>query len=326
MRVPRINGHLQARDLGLVINTEDPYSVEVGAYYVKARRLAEQQVLRVRLPMHASLSPEELQRLSAAIAARFGSNTQALALAWVTPYAVGCNSITSALALGYDAALCSQTCAPSRLSRYFNAPTLRPYADLRVRPSMLLAADSVAGAKAMIDRGVASDGTLGLLGGLPAQAYFVITADRARSVRSAYFPPPARLSRHAVDVHVEHAEAIDHVGRLLMYETGRAWVDKLDTLQWLPGALADHLTSFGGVLTGASGQMSALAWIRSGATASYGTVSEPCSHPQKFPLPQVVLQHYLQGATALEAYWKSVAWPQQGVFIGEPLAAPFARR
>jgi uncharacterized protein (TIGR03790 family) len=94
----------------------------------------------------------------------------------------------------------------------------------------------------------------------------------------------------------------------------------------VPGALADHLTSFGGMLDGQGGQMSAQAWIASGATASYGTVSEPCAHPQKFPHPQVLLLHYLQGATAIEAYWKSVAWPQQGVFIGDPLAAPFSRR
>jgi len=40
----------------------------------------------------------------------------------------------------------------------------------------------------------------------------------------------------------------------------------------------------------------------------------------------VLLLHYAQGSTVIEAYWKSVAWPQQGVFIGEPLAAPFARR
>ena len=72
--------------------------------------------------------------------------------------------------------------------------------------------------------------------------------------------------------------------------------------------------------------MPATDWIASGATASYGTVSEPCSHLQKFPHPQVLLLHYLQGSSVIEAYWKSVAWPQQGVFIGEPLAAPFARR
>jgi hypothetical protein len=40
----------------------------------------------------------------------------------------------------------------------------------------------------------------------------------------------------------------------------------------------------------------------------------------------VLLLNYAQGSSALEAYWRSVAWPQQGVFIGEPLAAPFSRR
>jgi uncharacterized protein (TIGR03790 family) len=113
--------------------------------------------------------------------------------------------------------------------------------------------------------------------------------------------------------------------RVFVYETGVTRQNVIDPAQWLPGALADHLTSFGGQLIDGFGQMSVLEWLESGATASYGTVSEPCNHLQKFPNPQVLLLHYLQGTTALEAYWKSVAWPGQGVFVGEPLAAPFAR-
>jgi xylose isomerase len=27
----------------------------------------------------------------------------------------------------------------------------------------------------------------------------------------------------------------------------------------------------------------------------------------------------------IEAYWKSVAWPGQGLFVGEPLARPWGR-
>ena len=324
--VPRLAGRITAKDLGLVINTADPYSVAVGEYYVKARKLAPQQVLRLPLPVRAALTADEFNALAGRIAAAFGPATQALALAWVTPYAVNCNAITGALALGYDASLCAHTCAASRPSRYFNAATLRPFSDLKMRPSMMLAARDLAGAKAMIDRGVAADRSLGLRGGAPAQAYFVTTADRARSARSVLFPPAGPLRRLGVDVHVESTQAIENIDRLFIYETGLPRVEKLDTLKWLPGALADHLTSYGGQLSGDSGQMSALDWIAAGATASYGTVSEPCSHVQKFPHPQVLLQHYVQGSSALEAYWKSVAWPQQGVFIGEPLAAPFARR
>ena len=326
VRIPRVDARLTSKDIGLVINSADPYSVAVGEFYIKARKLTPAQVLRVTLPVRATLTPEEFKAFSASVDSAFGEEVQALALAWTVPYAVNCNSITAALTLGYDPAVCENTCAPSKRSPYFDAATVRPYSDLKLRPSMLLAADDVATAMAMIKRGVQADGSLGLLGGPPVNAYFVTTDDRARSARTPYFPPPGLLRRWGVDVHVETTQAVHDAGRVLLYETGLAEVGKLDTLTWVPGALADHLTSFGGQLDGGSGQMSILAWIASGATASYGTVSEPCSHPQKFPHPQVLLLNYLQGASAIEAYWKSVAWPQLGVFVGEPLAAPFAHR
>ena len=324
--MPRVTGRLTARDIGLVINTADPYSVEVGAAYLRARRLAPAQVLRVELPVRPVLTPDELKRLRERIDAHFGPATQALALAWTMPYAVDCNSITGALALGFDAGLCAQPCAPSQRSGYFNSASSRPYADAGFRLSMLLAAPDVAAAKALIARGVAADRTLGLRGAPPANAWFVATRDAVRSVRSRLFPPTGRVAALGLDVHVEHAEAIGDAARVMLYLTGATRVEQLDRIGWLPGALADHLTSFGGALDGRAGQMTALAWIAAGATASHGTVSEPCSHLQKFPRPQVLLLHYAQGETAIEAYWKSVAWPQQGLFIGEPLAAPFARR
>ena len=70
--------------------------------------------------------------------------------------------------------------------------------------------------------------------------------------------------------------------------------------------------------------MSSLRWLEAGATASYGTVVEPCNHLQKFPFPGIAMFHYALGASAIEAYWKSVAWPGEGVFVGEPLSQPFA--
>jgi uncharacterized protein (TIGR03790 family) len=323
--VPRVTGRLGAKDLGLVINTADPYSVEVGEFYAEARKLSAEQVLRIHVPVKASLTPEEFESLRAAIDAHFGPATQVLALAWTMPYAVSCNAITGALAMGFDARVCADSCALTAASPYFNSATPRPYSSLRMRPSMLLAAKDVAAAKRLIERGVASDESLGRRGGPPVHAYFAVTTDRARSVRARLFPPQGTLRGVGLVVHVQRTQAVSGAERVVLYETGLPWVDKLDTLGWVPGALADHLTSFGGQLDGRSGQMSALEWIAAGATASYGTVSEPCSHPQKFPHPQVLLLNYVQGSTAIEAYWKSVASPLQGLFIGEPLAAPFAR-
>jgi hypothetical protein len=37
----------------------------------------------------------------------------------------------------------------------------------------------------------------------------------------------------------------------------------------------------------------------------------------------VLLPHYYRGGTVLEAYWKSVAAPGEGLFVGEPLARPY---
>lgn len=322
---PRARGHLSARELGLVINSADPYSVQVGEYYARVRGLAPAQVLRVVLPVRHDLGASELRLLADQIAAHFGDDIQALALAWNQPYSVGCQSITAALTLGLDPAICQKVCGPTPTSRYFNAATARPWTDLRLRPSMLLAAGDVAGARALIDRGVAADHSLGWRGAPPVQARFVVTSDAARSMRSRLFPPPGPLRGVGVDVAVDRGERSGESDRLLIYQTGTPRLSGLGRLHFVPGALADHVTSYGGQLDGRSGQTSVLAWIGAGATASYGTVSEPCNHPQKFPHPQLLLLHYLQGSTAIEAYWKSVAWPAQGLFVGEPLAAPFAR-
>jgi uncharacterized protein (TIGR03790 family) len=323
--VPKVSGHLSARNIGLVINTADPYSLEVGAFYAAARHLAPEQILRLALPVKPVLDPEEFASLAAQVAHRFGAEIQALAVAWAMPYAVQCNSITAALSMGFEPSTCLRLCAPSRESPYFNSPSARPFTDLRMRPSMLLAAKSIDAAKAMIERGVASDHTLGLRGGPPVNAYFVVTSDRARNVRAPLYPPPAKGRRAGIDIHVVRADSLANADRVLLYLTGTARVQDLDSIRFVPGALADHLTSSGGVLDGSQGQMPVTDWIEAGATASYGSVSEPCAHPQKFPHPQVLLFNYAQGSTAIEAYWKSVLWPTQGLFVGEPLATPFSR-
>jgi uncharacterized protein (TIGR03790 family) len=324
--VPRVAGRLQAADIGLVINTADPYSVEVGEYYVQRRGLRPEQVLRIELPSRAVLTPAELMVLRERIDAHFGPATQALALSWTAPSAVSCNSITGALTLGFDETLCGQTCARSRPSPYANARTSRPFRDLGLRPSMLIAARSVALAKALIDRGVAADAQLGLRGALPVSALFLATTDPARNVRMSHYPPPGLLRHAGVEVRHLPASELGTQRDVLLAVTGAVVVDGLAGIRWAPGGLGDHLTSSGGDLTTPHGQSTVLDWIESGAVASYGTVSEPCNHLQKFPHPQWLLLHYLQGATAIEAYWKSVRWPQQGLFVGEPLAAPFARR
>ena len=324
LAVPRLNGRLHVADIGLVINTADPYSVAVGAHYIAARKLQPAQVLRLELPVRATLNREEFQNLHRSVEAFFGPETQALAVAWTAPYAVECNSITGALALGFDATLCSNGCAASRSSGYFNSASSRPLVSPGWRPSMLLAAHTEDEARALIDRGVAADGSLLRQGRAPVQALLLTTDDAARRVRMAFYPGAGLPPSLGVTVRVAPVQALPGATRLLLAITGSARVGLEPAPEWVPGGLGDHLTSYGGDLQGGHGQSTVLDWIASGATASHGAVSEPCNHPQKFPHPQVLLLHYLQGSTAIEAYWKSVAWPQQSLFVGEPLSAPFS--
>ncbi len=316
---------LTAADLGLVINTTDPYSVAVGEYYAAQRGIPPGQILRVELPVKPVLSGAEFEILAKQVREHMGPQVQGLALAWAQPYAVECNSITAALTLGFAPEVCSQTCAPSKPSRYFNATSHQPFTDLGLRPSMLLAMRNVDSARALIDRGIAADQQLGKRWVPVANAVFVNTPDVPRNVRAVLFPSAGLMAAKGAQVVRRDASDVTPLQRVFLYQTGLVRVAPIDPTQWVPGALADHLTSFGGQLLTGQGQMSVLDWLEAGATASYGTVSEPCNHLQKFPHPQVLLSHYLQGASALEAYWRSVAWPAQGVFVGEPLAAPFAR-
>jgi len=70
--------------------------------------------------------------------------------------------------------------------------------------------------------------------------------------------------------------------------------------------------------------MSSIEWLKAGTTGSHGTVVELCNLLQKLPHPGIRMHYYIGRNSLIEAYWKSVAWPGQGIFIGEPLAKPFA--
>ena len=122
---------------------------------------------------------------------------------------------------------------------------------------MLLASRDIAAGKAMIDRGVASDGQLTKHGRPLANAVFANTNDRARNVRSILFPSEGVSASLGVKVTVRDADTTGPMQRVFLYQTGVVRMDAIDKSQWLPGALADHLTSLGGQLFGTA-QMSVL--------------------------------------------------------------------
>jgi uncharacterized protein (TIGR03790 family) len=314
---------LVAADVAVVVNEEDPQSVDTGRFYLQTRGIPSSQLIRVRFrPGSPNLDPLTFARLREEILHQTPAHVQAYAIAWTTPWRVGCQSITSALSLGVDPRWCARGCRLSRPSPYYGRGGVRrPWGELGIRPSMLLAGVDASQVRQLILRGKAADGTAP--GGT---AYLLSTSDPARNVRAVLYGSVQRQLAALLKVQVLTSDRLEGADDVIALFTGLVQVEGITSNRFRPGAVADHLTSFGGELTAEptpSGQMSALRWLEAGATGSYGTVVEPCNFLAKFPSPGLLLAYYRRGDTLIEAYWRSVAMPGQGVFIGEPLARPW---
>ncbi|MHC4932423.1 MAG: hypothetical protein ACYTGV_09570 [Planctomycetota bacterium] len=91
----------------------------------------------------------------------------------------------------------------------------------------------------------------------------------------------------------------------------------------LPGAICEHLTSFGAHF-GTPGQTKISEFLRHGAAGSSGTVMEPLSIHLKFPNP-MIHAFYAEGCSLAEAFFQSVITPYQLMVAGDGLARPFAK-
>ena len=325
--------HVDATQLAVLVAEGDALSEAAARHYQNARGLQDDQIVRVRLPDKVSdaISADDFGRLRAAINGQLKPNIQALLVTWQKPSRVSgtCSmGITAALALGYDARYCGG-CGTTTASPYFNSHATQPFTELGLRPAMMLGAATEPEALALIQRGLAAESLMSR--GTRAQGWLVRTTDPARSVRHGDFRYTAGLVLPGVQWnYVDNADGkasniVKGTQDLMFYWTGLTHVPDAANNGWLPGAVADHLTSYGGVLPHGGGQMPVTDWLKAGATGSYGTVEEPCNYVDKFPSPNVMATHYARGDTLIEAYWKSVRWPGQGLFVGDPLARPWPR-
>jgi uncharacterized protein (TIGR03790 family) len=311
---------LNAERLGVVFNLDDAASREVALYYAMQRAIPRENLIGIHLPDSKVMTPEVFSPIRTLVLDQLPATVQSLALVWSQPYAVGCMSITSAFAAGYRAAFCQPGCVVTPLNPLFNGDGWLPADTVGWWPAMLLPSADPVRARALIQRGMAAD-----FSAPPGTLYLVRTADELRNVRVAAYPDVVLNLAHRLRIEQISTPIEREIPDVLGYFTGARQVAELPLIHFRAGALADHLTSTGGILQGGN-QMSALSWIAQGATASYGSVSEPCNMLEKFPNLSVLFEHYTHGETALEAYWKSVAMPGQGLFIGEPLARPYGVR
>jgi len=315
-----VQAKISPEQIGIIVNANDADSVAVADYYREKRHIPQANIIEVKLPLDRDVINKKLfNQIYAEVKSQTPANVQFYAIAWSKPYRVQCMSITSAFAFGFDDAFCAKGCKRTKTSQYYNSDSEQPFLDLGVRPSMMLAGSSLQQVKDLIDRGVRSDALRPV-----ASAYLMSTSNKARNVRSRRYPAIENALADKIHIEQIHADVLRDRDDVMFYFTGLSTVKSITDNVYEPGAIADHLTSSGGKLFG-SRQMSILRWLEAGATGSYGTVVEPCAFTQKFPNPAIVIDRYTNGESLIEAYWKSVAWPGQGVFVGEPMASPYAK-
>jgi uncharacterized protein (TIGR03790 family) len=340
-----------AGDSGLnvivVVNQNSSNSVQLGNDYCEWRGVPPQNVFRMTGWTGGAISWLEgdfesdlLNPLLAMISSRGLTNqAEIVLLSMDIPYRVvsgdSLNGTTSALFYGFKTNTAPppippglpDTCSLPDESTNSYAYSELPFALAQPETAstnaflaVMLTDTNLAQAQSTLARGAASDGSI------PAQTvYLEKTSDSTRNVRFMLFDNAIQECRARGDNMVTrtNSDSTAFTGALGL-DTGLANLS-LPTNAFVPGAVADSLTSYGGaIFESSSGQTPLLAFLEAGASGSYGTVYEPCAYTYKFPNPMVYF-YQNRGFCLAEAYYQSLRNPFEGLIVGEPLSAPFAR-
>jgi hypothetical protein len=161
--------------------------------------------------------------------------------------------------------------------------------------------------------------------------YFAENMDVRSEVRHAHYPAAVRaLKELGVAAEIVRATVPaqkDDVQGVMMGVVSFNW--KASGSMILPGAICDHLTSFGGMMGAKASQTPLSEFLRYGAAGASGTVTEPyvikgLEFQPKFPVPMIHV-HYARGCTLAEAFYQSVSGPYQLLIVGDPLCRPWAK-
>ncbi len=173
-------------------------------------------------------------------------------------------------------------------------------------------------ALAQIESSVESDGTH------PVGTFFFSKHSDIRSkIRHAQIDFAAKeLKSMGMDVVVSDQPWPKNNKRLAGATLGNAVIKWNDSgSRFLPGALCDNLTSFGGWWVKAA-QTQLTDHLHAGAAGATGTVYEPWTITPKFPDARLHV-HYARGCSLAESFYQSIGSPFQLLIVGDPLCRPY---
>lgn len=304
----------------VVANRRSHASLQIAAYYARKRGLPAANVVFVDIEPSVQATEERFQNaVVAPVWARIdklGDRITHVALTQGIPYRVSGFSAATILAFGGREKL--QTLNP-----FYNLPMgISPhvrYLGARMVLVTMLAAPNVDEALKLIDRSVAADFAR------PIGTLYLCDGAGPRGVRKGQYKEVVERYRR-IGVRTEYVRGSKIVGKtdVIGWMTGDTWLP-VEKNRYMPGAIVDNLTSFGGRLYEESGQMSVLSCISAGASATHGTVVEPTNYILRWPNAMLFL-YYMSGFTLAESYWHTIASPLLGVVVGDPLMQTWASR
>ncbi len=345
--LPTAGWALGPHEILLLINTNAADSVRVGELYARLRKVPDANVVRLGVPIDGALTVDAFRNTigDPVLAESKRRGVDSHILAWVYapgfPWRVDGESTLSLTGLTFLRGVPADTNAVALggwLSPYYAGPhvpgergygsrsldvlggwmgdgkPMAAWALAHVGPFGLTAPE----AEAMLIRGVDSDATR------PSGVFYVVTNADVRSTARAWQWPAVmeELGGMGFVMALTHAMP-KNAGPVAGLMTGSATFDPTGIL-FQAGAPADHMTSFGAVFA-PNGQSSCTDWLKAGATAAGGTVTEPRAFWTKFPHARLFV-HVAAGCTALESYYQSIRCPLQYLPMGDPLAAPWKPR
>jgi hypothetical protein len=336
----------------VLANVQSPDSIEIAEEFVRLRRIPRINIVRLTVPMPKNsspvrITPDQFTTLiwTPAVRAMKTKRIDDHILAWV--YSVDFPvMVTSDPPVSVQGLTFLRNVLPDRpesiekgtyVSPLFTGPnnptgpvhfsqTLDVYrewlgADMPL-PSMALGFIGERGntRQTVLDclaQGIASDNAS------PTGTVYLITDNGVRSECRDWQFPFARKALGRLGINSEITDEFpvqrtDILGLMM----GAAEVDPHRQTRYLPGSMAEHLTSAAAVFETAN-QTKMSEWIKAGVTASAGAVTEPRAIWTKFP-SAFFFVHYGSGCTMIESFFQSIRCPLQIFLAGDPLASPWA--
>lgn len=155
----------------------------------------------------------------------------------------------------------------------------------------------------------------------PKGTVYLLTNSNIRAQTRMWQFAPVQELLQKISIPVEITGQVHGALRILGVMDGAEKIYAAACGRFVPGAVADHFTSFAARFDTAN-QSKMTDWISAGATATAGTVTEPYSLWTKFPSAFFYV-HYVVGCSIIESYYQSVACPLQLCMIGDPLCTPW---